>query len=537
MAASPVRGSPKIATSFFPSWTSTFVEPGGTTASAPISPVSPCSQATTSSSISKRPQPVSSQSQPTLEPKTKPPLQSSIRASKASKDSRRSQARSSSSINLTKNPSVRNSSDSKSPLLGTSMLQTPSSQMAKETQLPATATRNSSNSNSSQLRSPSSGSHQEDDPLYPELRISDSATKDGLPPRDARSGFVWNLKPAGYWSEEKSKKRRTRQSGTSTPSSTAIPSPASPAAMPAQQLEAMGGKVNKYDLARDHGRLLSDTSSPTTGFSARRQHDKAADRTEGFFNQTRRRIRALHRGRHLAKKADNSDASSTGSGTKVLLDMANNILNAERERRSPDSTQSASGTSNRSSRKLSIFNKPRRTTSASSSVRNLLMGRPPVNTPKPDALYGGKDANDYFKVEISDPDNPTFLPSEAKRVNTPPLPTDGPRRGHRRGFFFDMSSPGGTWRGPKSKPSTPRTPGSVSGRTSSGKRLTGIESLEDAVWFRVKQEPEDSDQTFELNVPEHLPNSPLCPKNPSHKSGGKGVCVYHGRNRNLSKEA
>ena len=39
---------------------------------------------------------------------------------------------------------------------------------------------------------------------------------------------------------------------------------------------------------------------------------------------------------------------------------------------------------------------------------------------------------------------------------------------------------------------------------------------------------------FELNLPpEHLTNSPFCPKNPRHPSGGTGVCVYHGRRRSV----
>ena len=29
--------------------------------------------------------------------------------------------------------------------------------------------------------------------------------------------------------------------------------------------------------------------------------------------------------------------------------------------------------------------------------------------------------------------------------------------------------------------------------------------------------------------PEHLPSSPLCPKNLMHKSQGREICVYHGR--------
>lgn len=37
--------------------------------------------------------------------------------------------------------------------------------------------------------------------------------------------------------------------------------------------------------------------------------------------------------------------------------------------------------------------------------------------------------------------------------------------------------------------------------------------------------------TFELNVPDHLPNSPLCPANPKHPSKGQGICPLHGRSR------
>ncbi|KAH9242089.1 hypothetical protein CCHR01_17871 [Colletotrichum chrysophilum] len=38
-------------------------------------------------------------------------------------------------------------------------------------------------------------------------------------------------------------------------------------------------------------------------------------------------------------------------------------------------------------------------------------------------------------------------------------------------------------------------------------------------------------QPFEFDIPEHLPSSPMCPTNPKHPSGGKGMCVYHGRRR------
>ncbi|EME79225.1 uncharacterized protein MYCFIDRAFT_199055 [Pseudocercospora fijiensis CIRAD86] len=34
---------------------------------------------------------------------------------------------------------------------------------------------------------------------------------------------------------------------------------------------------------------------------------------------------------------------------------------------------------------------------------------------------------------------------------------------------------------------------------------------------------------FETDVPDHLPDSPLCPLHPKHKSGGKAICPLHGR--------
>lgn len=47
----------------------------------------------------------------------------------------------------------------------------------------------------------------------------------------------------------------------------------------------------------------------------------------------------------------------------------------------------------------------------------------------------------------------------------------------------------------------------------------------------TKSQPKIPQPEFELNMPEHLPSSPLCPRNPKHKSGGTGVCAYHGRRR------
>lgn len=41
-------------------------------------------------------------------------------------------------------------------------------------------------------------------------------------------------------------------------------------------------------------------------------------------------------------------------------------------------------------------------------------------------------------------------------------------------------------------------------------------------------------KSFEFDMPEHLPTSPMCPANKKHKLGGAGVCVYHGRRKGSS---
>lgn len=47
----------------------------------------------------------------------------------------------------------------------------------------------------------------------------------------------------------------------------------------------------------------------------------------------------------------------------------------------------------------------------------------------------------------------------------------------------------------------------------------------------VRRNPFKKTAAFEFQVPEHLPSSPMCPANPKHVSGGMGLCVYHGRQK------
>ena len=158
--------------------------------------------------------------------------------------------------------------------------------------------------------------------------------------------------------------------------------------------------------------------------------------------------------------------------------------------------------------------------STSSSIRERMMGTPPVSTPDPEAIYAARSSRHPI-VGMGEDDKPSFLPSEARRITTPPLPDDNTGRRKHRGFFFDYNAPPGPDISPHHS-----------------KRLETTrpaESVSDTEWYRKKLDTIDNEcnsrEDFVASVPEHLPNSPLCPRHAKHKSGGKGLCPYHGQNK------
>ncbi|KAF2973403.1 hypothetical protein GQX73_g143 [Xylaria multiplex] len=67
-----------------------------------------------------------------------------------------------------------------------------------------------------------------------------------------------------------------------------------------------------------------------------------------------------------------------------------------------------------------------------------------------------------------------------------------------------------------------------------GKETTGVKKKDPArkEWWEVSVPTSYGaldQRSFKFDLPEHLPSSPMCPANKRHKSGGTGVCVYHGR--------
>ena len=154
--------------------------------------------------------------------------------------------------------------------------------------------------------------------------------------------------------------------------------------------------------------------------------------------------------------------------------------------------------------------------SATSSIRERMMGTPPVSTPDPEELYTESRSHRRLVVGLDEDDSPNFLPSEACRVSTPPLRDGSTGKARPRGFFFDYHAQQVT-NGPSQHQTTER-----------------IGSVSDTEWYRRELDTIDSEsnsvEESVASVPEHLPNSPLCPRHPSHRSKGKGVCPYHGKN-------
>ncbi|KAI8959016.1 hypothetical protein F5Y11DRAFT_350951 [Daldinia sp. FL1419] len=136
--------------------------------------------------------------------------------------------------------------------------------------------------------------------------------------------------------------------------------------------------------------------------------------------------------------------------------------------------------------------------SDSSSIRDMLRGRTPVTSP-------------VSYIEPAHAFCTQFPGGEATRVQTPPLRESGRHSCRPQSFFFDISTP------PRHGPSSNRS------------------SSEPGPSRRPAPFPpptaENTTAPFEFDMPEHLPNSPMCPANKRHSSGGTGVCVYHGRRK------
>lgn len=342
------------------------------------------------------------------------------------------------------------------------------------------------------------------------------------PPSEARSGFKWTREFSGRWLEIRIG-RKEQSAGYPTQASeeaTAVPSgQRSPTGLPLSHASTFidpEGRDRSFN-ARSDQRLLPESRDSL-------QYAILIPK-EGLYCRTKRALGLKH------DPIDSKDPQPRDkTSTDNLLDRVSRTLRflPERKDHMASSASSVSNLSIAAPRWQRIMNRHGKVgMSTSSSIRELWMGKPPIQTPEPEAMYTASDSTQYVAVTLTD-DSVAFLPSEARRINTPPLPTDatGPGVGKTRGFFFDYNAP-----------STPFTP-PLPDRPADARAQVGG-PRRDSDWYRVKMDAIDAEaasrEQLVASVPEHLPNSPLCPRHPRHKSGGMGECPYHGRNPSVPR--
>jgi len=345
-------------------------------------------------------------------------------------------------------------------------------------------------------------------------------TSDERAPREARAGFKWTRDFLGGWLEIRV--GRQRVSGGEEANEQAR--------LESDEFRLPSNKASTIHLPLSHSTTTADSAGHDSGQPLLPETPDSFESAstleplkEGLYCRTKRRLGLKHG--PISPYIEPRSRTPTGA----VLDRVTSTLRFLPARNLTGSTSAATSVSN-----LSIAAPRRRRErpghrsglSASSSVRDLMMGNPPAGTPEPELMYTGSDSNKYLSVDLTQPDAPAFLPSEARRINTPPLPGEGSGEIISRSFFFDYQNPaeGDLETFPRRAFHSPHAADIV--------RI----SRDGEEWYRVKLDAIESATTAsqeepDHSIPEHFPNSPLCPRNPKHKSGGTGTCPFHGRNK------
>lgn len=336
---------------------------------------------------------------------------------------------------------------------------------------------------------------------------SPNATTDNEGSEDVRPSLKWKRQVSGRWIEVRIG-RKSKSSGQFWTDSTDSTPPNLDAALESDT-------VQNEDL--------TEVSSQSIDIDqiAKGRKSSHASRMGGLYGRAKRRVGLQQRSEIPIPKI-----ARINTNTFDVLQRVSSILQdiPETTRMSPDLSRTASiqtinGLHRRSTRRFPFSR--RSPFSSSSSIRRLRMGVPPRNTPDAQDMYVGPDGKQHLVVEMTSRDGPAYLPSEARRIGTPPLSTCSP--GIRQGFFLDEY--------PSSEStSSPRTEERQMGN---GNRDPELSGGAEADWYLARvaaEKMKDAQFQFDFNIPDHLPNSPLCPRHPKNRhTGGRGICVHHGR--------
>ena len=263
---------------------------------------------------------------------------------------------------------------------------------------------------------------------------------------------------------------------------------------------------------------------------------------EGLYCRTKRALGLKHG--PVSSSINKEDFLERSMTAEALNRVASHLREFKLKGRETEISETASGLSIAAPSAISRWHHLQSLYSSSGHSSSSSLGsftrrfQDPVHTPDPRSMYTGSDMNRYLAVELTRPEAPNFLPSEARRIDTPD-------RSNLKSYFETQS----TAETPLSSSSNSATPNSgrfedsmrstITLLPKPGKDLEGPlgspQKLSDSDYHRNQMKEVDADESqtpeqFVLSVPEHLPSSPLCPKHPKNKSKGKGVCVYHGRN-------
>ncbi|CAG8977642.1 hypothetical protein HYALB_00006592 [Hymenoscyphus albidus] len=362
------------------------------------------------------------------------------------------------------------------------------------------------------------------------------------PPRPAKEGMEWVWFPEGYWAERERKELfSTSEKQTSFQKWFNRKDDQSEDISPTLIPQIKIGSVTAN--SRRESTMSRKSLTATIVKSGKKSRLSSADK-EGIYDKTKRTIESkiLRRKQTPSGSAESEKISSKcpRSRTTMLLEgtstqlekFRKELLELQQIHTPPRRTfTSRTPTSPETRRRRGLAPWHRRQSnesnesmwSVSSSVHKILMGKSPAASP----------------ASASDRSTTKSL-LKSTRIKTPPMtPGTPPTIPPPRGFFYDNNTLSPDF-SPRLSPSIDgpeqQVPTNTSGSPIStpGSRLpfTGIKRSNGLRHKRKVEGPgygELATGKFELEIPEHLPSGPLCPKNPKHKSGGTGICVYHGR--------
>lgn len=428
---------------------------------------------------------------------------------------------------------------------------------------------------------------------YERLRTTPEKSKDSLsayPPEVAPQSLIPLSPPKSspqqsgppYHHTVRIEKSFTKLQATERPADASAPTSRKSSINPRRIFSAPFQLVRRFDFGSGRHKQKSDSNSPTSTISGHRAQRAADHKSLLKRNRTSealRRVNSILRESSLLCEATSPVSVITRLHTRS---MSNKSSFSGRETKSKKATGKARKEAKSDSSEL-LPELPD-TTSYTSSQLVLRMGAQPNNTPDERATYKVKrsasaETEEYLKVDISIRGSTSYLPSEARRIHTPPLPQDGPD-GKKRGFFFDYNAPK-RWGNREAETldaaaipqrSTSRT--NAAGKRaflSAGRIVTksrtndwydaqlaqleepedeqclneeiGRATLLDADFNRARSGTQSSlyqaqkrrdEELFDMTIPEHLPSSPLCPRHPRYWRVVKGRgsqfrgCWMHG---------